>query len=95
MHADARSFTLGTSFALILAPMQLVQILGGRDGRAQMLERVHAHLTPGGVFAAALSDPHDAVPDESASPRSPTSSSATAGCSRASPSRCGSGTGVW
>ena len=71
VHADARSFTLGTSFALILAPMQLVQILGGRDGRAQMLERVHAHLTPGGVFAAALSDPHDAVPDESASPPLP------------------------
>jgi hypothetical protein len=51
--------------------MQLVQILGGREGRVAMLERVHAHLTPGGVFAAALSDPHDAVPDESASPPLP------------------------
>ena len=71
VHADARSFALDTSFSLILAPMQLVQILGGREGRAQMLERVHAHLTPGGVFAAALSDPHDAVPDESASPPLP------------------------
>ena len=71
VHADARSFALDTSFSLILAPMQLVQILGGLEGRAQMLERVHAHLTPAGVFAAALSDPHDTVPDESASPPLP------------------------
>jgi SAM-dependent methyltransferase len=71
VHADARSFELDTGFSLILAPMQLVQILGGREGRVAMLERVHAHLTPGGVFAAALSDPHDAVPDESASPPLP------------------------
>jgi hypothetical protein len=60
--ADARTFALDTRFALILAPMQLVQILGGREGRARMLERVHAHLLPGGLFAAALSDPHDALP---------------------------------
>ncbi len=60
VHADARSFTLGTSFGLILAPMQLAQILGGREGRAAMLERVHAHLLPGGAFAAALADPHEA-----------------------------------
>ncbi len=71
VQADARSFALDTRFALILAPMQLAQILGGHGGRAAMLERVHAHLMPGGVFAAALSDPHDAVPGEEASPPLP------------------------
>jgi len=62
VQADARTFALDTRFALILAPMQLVQILGGREGRVRVLERVHAHLLPGGLFAAALSDPHDALP---------------------------------
>lgn len=62
VQADARTFALDTRFALILAPMQLAQILGGPEARARMLERVHAHLLPGGLFAAALSDPHDALP---------------------------------
>lgn len=62
VQADARTFALDTRFALILAPMQLAQILGGSEGRAQMLERVRAHLRPGGLFAASLSDPHDALP---------------------------------
>jgi SAM-dependent methyltransferase len=71
VEADARSFALDTRFALILAPMQLVQILGGRGGRVAMLERVHAHLKSGGVFAAALSNPHDALPPGSADPPLP------------------------
>ncbi len=70
-HADAREFALGTEFALIVAPMQLVQILGGRDGRLAMLRCVHSHLSPGGLFAAALSDPGDAVPEQQASPPLP------------------------
>jgi SAM-dependent methyltransferase len=71
VQADAREFALESRFALALAPMQLVQILGGHDGRAAMLERVHAHLVPGGVFAAALSDPRDAVPGEADAPPLP------------------------
>jgi SAM-dependent methyltransferase len=71
VRADARSFALDGRFPLILAPMQLVQILGGHHGRVAMLERVQAHLTPGGLFAAALSDPGDALPGESASPPLP------------------------
>jgi SAM-dependent methyltransferase len=66
VQADARSFALGTRFALIVAPMQLAQILGGHRGRVAMLERVRAHLLPGGLLAAALSDPHDAVPADGA-----------------------------
>jgi SAM-dependent methyltransferase len=71
VHADARSFALETRFPLIVAPMQLVQILGGNEGRLAMLRSVRAHLSPGGLFAAALSDPGDAVPEELVSPPLP------------------------
>jgi SAM-dependent methyltransferase len=67
VHADARHFDLGTDFALILAPMQLAQILGGHEGRVAMLRSVRSHLSPGGLFAAALSDPNDAIPEEQVS----------------------------
>ena len=56
---DARSFELGRSFALVISPMQVIQLLGGADGRAAMLEAVRRHLQPGGVFAAALANPFD------------------------------------
>jgi hypothetical protein len=36
-----------------------------------MLERVHAHLIPGGTFAAALTDLREVVLDETASPPLP------------------------
>jgi SAM-dependent methyltransferase len=69
-QADARDFSLGRRFALILAPMQLVQIVGGATGRAAMLERVAAHLAPGGTAAIAIIEGEippgeaiDAVPD--------------------------------
>ncbi|HEX6584750.1 MAG TPA: class I SAM-dependent methyltransferase [Thermoleophilaceae bacterium] len=71
VEADARSFALGSEFALIIAPMQLVQIIGGHDGRVAMLERVHAHLGAGGAFAAALAEPRAAIPDDAASPPLP------------------------
>ena len=64
VHSDARSFSIDAEFPLIIAPMQLVQILGGHEGRLAMLRRVHAHLSPAGLFAAANSDPADAVPEE-------------------------------
>ena len=54
--ADARSFDLGRTFPVVLAPMQTIQLLGGRDERAAMLACVRAHLEPGGLFAAALAD---------------------------------------
>lgn len=53
--ADARDFALDRRFALILAPMQTVQLLDG--GIEAMLGCVAAHLDPGGRFAAALADP--------------------------------------
>src|SRR5207237_6223944 len=45
--ADARSFDLGRRVALCVAPMQIIQLLGG-EGRRRCLDRVHAHLEPGG-----------------------------------------------
>lgn len=59
--ADARAFDLGRGFALVLVPMQTVQLLGGPAGRGAFLERARAHLRPGGVLALAIADPRDGV----------------------------------
>lgn len=62
-HADATGFDLGRSFALALAPMQLIQLVGGAPERRVALATVAAHLAPGAAFAAALvEDRH--VPDD-------------------------------
>ncbi len=54
--ADARSFTLGQRFGLVLVPMQTVQLLGGAAGRAAFLARARLHLTPGGLVAIAIAE---------------------------------------
>lgn len=69
--ADARSFELDREFSLVIAPMQVVQLLGGKSGRLRMLECVCEHLRPGGVFAAALADPFEGIPVEDAEPPVP------------------------
>ena len=56
MAADARSFLLAERVALVLAPMQLVQLLGGPEGRAAFLRCAGAALAPGGLLAIALAD---------------------------------------
>ena len=71
MTADARSFELGRTFPLVISPMQVVQLLGGAEGRARMLARVRRHLDPGGVFAAALANPFDDWSDEESLPPLP------------------------
>ena len=53
--ADARAFALEVRFSLCLAPMQIIQLLGGAAGRAAMLRCVARHLRPGGLLAIALS----------------------------------------
>jgi SAM-dependent methyltransferase len=53
--ADARSFDLGTRFALCLVPMQTIQLLGG-DGRESFLRCAREHLLADGVLAAALTE---------------------------------------
>jgi SAM-dependent methyltransferase len=57
--ADARSFWLGSQFALCIVPMQTIQLLGGADGRAGLLACAHYHLQPGGRLAIALADELD------------------------------------
>jgi SAM-dependent methyltransferase len=68
---DARSFALGREFALAIAPMQVVQLLGGQSGRLRMLGCLREHLRSGGLFAAALADPFEGVPLEEAAPPVP------------------------
>jgi SAM-dependent methyltransferase len=52
--ADARSFELKQQFALILAPMQLVQLLADASERIACLSRVRAHLRSDGIAAFAI-----------------------------------------
>jgi SAM-dependent methyltransferase len=56
VEADAREFALGARFPLILVPMQTVQLLGGRLGRASFLHCAREHLLPGGVLAIAIAE---------------------------------------
>ena len=63
VRGDVRSFSLERRFPLVIAPMQLAHIVGGHAGRVAMLKRVHAHLIDGGTFAAALTDPMEALED--------------------------------
>jgi SAM-dependent methyltransferase len=53
VRADVRDFSIDARFSLICAPMQLAHLLGAGE-RTAMLERVAAHLTPGGRAAFAL-----------------------------------------
>ena len=69
--ADARSLALERRFALAVVPMQVVQLLGGCDGRIAMLEATARHLHPGGIVAIALADPFEAVPAGEARPPLP------------------------
>jgi SAM-dependent methyltransferase len=69
--ADARSFDLGRTFALVISPMQVVQLLGGRDGRAAMLATVRRHLDFGGLFAAAIANPFEDWSDDESLPPLP------------------------
>jgi SAM-dependent methyltransferase len=57
--ADAREFDLARQFALILVPMQTVQLLGGSSGRHRFLSRARAHLRPGGLLAVAVTERFD------------------------------------
>ena len=69
--ADARALALGMRFALAIAPMQVVQLLGGPDGRASMLAAVRLHLRAGALLAVALADPFEGIPGDDALPPLP------------------------
>jgi len=69
--ADGRCFDLGAKYPLAIAPMQVVQLLGGAAGRGALLASVARHLAPGGLLALALADPFEAVPAGEALPPLP------------------------
>jgi SAM-dependent methyltransferase len=55
--ADVRALDLGSRrFGLAIAPMQLIQLLGGEAERHRCLRRVARHLVPGGRLALAIAD---------------------------------------
>ena len=96
VHADARAFSIDAQFPLIIAPMPLVQILGGHEGRVAMLRSVHTHLVTRRPLRRRESPiPRTPFRRSSCLPRSRTSSSVTAGCSPASPSPCTRRRGAW
>lgn len=54
---DARDFELDRrDFALLLAPMQLLQLFASRAERVACLASAAEHLRPGGLFAAAIAE---------------------------------------
>lgn len=63
-HADARDFDLGRTFALVIVPMQTLQLLDGPAERAAFLRCAARHLRPGGLLAAALADALEGVVDD-------------------------------
>jgi SAM-dependent methyltransferase len=69
--ADVRSFDLGARHPLAILPMQVVQLLGGKRGRASMLATVRRHLTGRGLLAAALADPFEGGPVDEVAPPLP------------------------
>jgi len=66
--ADACTFDLDRQFGLIIAPMQTLQLL---DDRIAFLRRALAHLRPGGLVAAAISDAMDSFDEEHELPPPP------------------------
>ena len=71
VKADARSFAPIGRFALVLAPMQFMQIMGGASARTEVLAGVARCLAPGARFAAAIADLDEAVAPEDAAPPVP------------------------
>jgi SAM-dependent methyltransferase len=71
VRADARAFDLGQRFPVVLAPMQTVQLLGGRAGREAFLRCTRGHLDPEGVVALALADALEGFDADTATPPLP------------------------
>jgi SAM-dependent methyltransferase len=69
--ADAREFRLDRRFALIVVPMQTLQLFGGRAGRAAFMRTALEHLRPNGLLAAALADAMDCFDEEHELPPPP------------------------
>jgi SAM-dependent methyltransferase len=71
IEGDARDFDLGEKFAMVLAAMQFVQVLGGGSERLACLRCARRHLAPGGRLAVAIVDGMPAELVEKAPPPLP------------------------
>lgn len=60
---DARELDLGASFGLALAPMQLLQLLAGREERLRCLGSIARHLLSDGLAAVAIIEAMPAAAD--------------------------------
>lgn len=52
--ADVRCLRAGRPHSLVIAPMQLIQLMGGREGRLAALRSISEALAPGGTAALAI-----------------------------------------
>jgi SAM-dependent methyltransferase len=68
---DARSFELDGRFAMVLAPMQLIQLLDTTGDRVDCLRCAASHLDAGGTVAVAIVDGFPAELTEEAPPHLP------------------------
>lgn len=55
-EGDARDFSLGRTFALVLVPMQTIQLMHDAAERARVLDCARRHTAPGGTAALAIAD---------------------------------------
>ncbi len=69
--ADARGFELPEPVALVVAPMQLLQMLADRAERLSCLDSIAAQLLPGGRFAAAMVEGMPEAEDDGGEPLVP------------------------
>lgn len=56
VQGDARELRLDEAVALCVVPMQTIQLLGGREGRASFLAAAARSLMPGARLACAITD---------------------------------------
>jgi len=65
---DVRDFTFSTEFGLVLAPMQLIQLLAGRRERMACLNCVRDSMAPGARAAFAIVEELPPAPESSLPP---------------------------
>jgi SAM-dependent methyltransferase len=68
VHGDVRDFDLGERFGLVLAPMQLIQLLGDAADRRRCLSCVAEHLRADGRAAFAIVERLPAPPADAPPP---------------------------
>ena len=66
VEADVRSLALAREFALVIAPMQVLQILDGEAERHAALRAMRSHLRADGVAATAIIEAGETAPSPAA-----------------------------